>query len=72
MALRRDAAMSTGDACAPQRCRCMPTKREYEAARRERMAREKGRALGHYTKKVTKKLAGLRRGGRSTPSKKAR
>jgi hypothetical protein len=47
------------------------TKREYEAAERERIAREEGRTIPHYAGKVAKKLTTRRKQGHSTPSKRA-
>jgi hypothetical protein len=48
----------------------MSNKKDYQSAARERVAREEGRTIPHYAAKVTRKLAGGRKRGASTPSKK--
>jgi len=48
----------------------MPKKEDYENAAREREAREKGKSLPHYARKVAKRLVSPRKRGKSTPSKK--
>jgi hypothetical protein len=40
-----------------------------EEAKEERQARERGKALPHYAKKVTKELASKPHRGKVTPSK---
>ena len=46
--------------------------KEYKAANEERLARERGRTLPHYSGKVAKKLASGARRGKVTPSKRAK
>lgn len=49
----------------------MPSKRDYEIAAREQAARERGRTIPHYTRKVVKRLAQPATPSASTPSKRA-
>jgi hypothetical protein len=46
-------------------------KKEYKAAAEERVAREHGRTLPHYSGKVAKKLASAPKRGKVTPPKRA-
>jgi hypothetical protein len=46
----------------------MPSKQRQEA-QRERQARERGKALPFYSKKVTKELSTPKKTGKLTPSK---
>lgn len=46
--------------------------KDYEEARKEQAAREKGRSIPHYAKKVTEEFMTPASHGKLTPSKKAR
>jgi hypothetical protein len=46
-------------------------KKDYEAAIEERLARERGRSLPHYTGKVAKKLVSPPKPRKVTPPKRA-
>ncbi len=45
------------------------SKNPRDEAKKEQQARERGKALPHYAKKVTEALAGKRKRGKVTPSK---
>jgi hypothetical protein len=49
----------------------MASKREREAAEKERQARERGRAIPHYTRKVAKELSTPGKEGKLSPPKRA-
>jgi len=49
----------------------MPAKRDFQAAEKERLARERGRTIPYYTRQVAKKLASAPKRGKVTPSKRA-
>ena len=50
----------------------MGREQDYREAEREREAREQGRTIRHYARKVVKKITGPVRRGRSTPPKTAK
>lgn len=49
-----------------------PSRAAYKSARKEQEAREKGRSIRHYARKVTEQLVTPGESGALTPSKKAR
>jgi hypothetical protein len=47
-----------------------PNEHAYREARKERAARERGKSIPHYTRKVTREMLSRGHRGKVTPSKK--